>query len=136
MESTSHKLNVELVTPSRIVFNDTADMIVVPGSEGDLGILVRHAPMISTLRLGTIRTEGRDQGDDAIFVAGGFVEVTGTACTVIAEEAYLLSDVNVEDVQNRIEEANSLINSDNASEAEILKAKKDKEIAQELIKHL
>ncbi|MCH2037527.1 MAG: ATP synthase F1 subunit epsilon [Rickettsiales bacterium] len=136
MDTGNHKLNIELVTPSRIVLNDSADMIVVPGTEGDLGILVCHAPMISSLRLGVLKTEGREQGDEAIFVSGGFVEVTGSRCTVIAEEAHFLDQVDVKEVQQRLEDANAIIANDNASEAVVTKAKKDKDVATALLEFL
>ena len=75
MESHNNKFNIELVTPSSVVLEDSAEMVVIPGTEGEFGVLVNHAPMISTLKIGVIKTEGREQGDRDIFVAGGFIHL-------------------------------------------------------------
>jgi F-type H+-transporting ATPase subunit epsilon len=88
------KVEFELVSPERLLLSEPVDMIVVPGAEGDFGVLPRHAPMISTLRLGTIRVcQGREV-KQRIFVAGGFAEVTPERCTVLAEEAVPVADID------------------------------------------
>ena len=71
------------------------EMVVVPGTEGYFGVLPRHAPMISTLAAGVIDIYEGGAVVDRIFVAGGFAEVTETRCTVLAEEATRLSEVDV-----------------------------------------
>ena len=77
----------ELVTPERLVVSTPVEMVVVPGSEGNFGVLPGHAPFISTLRPGTIDIyEGRTV-TRRIFVGGGFAEVTPERCTVLADEA-------------------------------------------------
>ena len=85
----------ELVSPERLVLSRDVEMVVVPGSEGYFGVLPRHAPMISTLSAGVIDIYEGGQVVDRIFVAGGFAEVTETRCTVLAEEATPLSEVDV-----------------------------------------
>ncbi len=88
------KVEFELVSPERLLFSEPVDMVVVPGAEGDFGVLPRHAPLISTLRPGVIRIfEGRTV-KDRIFVAGGFAEVTAERCTVLAEEAMPVADLD------------------------------------------
>ena len=88
------KVEFELVSPERLLFSEPVDMVVVPGAEGDFGVLPRHAPLISTLRPGVIRIfEGRTV-KDRIFVAGGFAEVTAERCTVLAEEALPVADID------------------------------------------
>jgi F-type H+-transporting ATPase subunit epsilon len=84
----------ELVSPERLLLSKSVEMVVVPGSEGDFGVLPRHAPLISTIRPGIIRVYEGGQVTDQIFVAGGFAEVTGTRCTVLAEEALPVADID------------------------------------------
>ena len=88
------KVEFELVSPERLLLSEQVDMVVVPGAEGDFGVLPRHAPLISTLRPGVIRVfEGREV-KNRIFVAGGFAEVTPERCTVLAEEAVPVRDID------------------------------------------
>jgi F-type H+-transporting ATPase subunit epsilon len=90
----SDKVEFELVSPERLLLSEQVDMVVVPGAEGDFGVLPRHAPLISTLRPGVIRIfEGREV-KNRIFVAGGFAEVTSERCTVLAEEAVPVRDID------------------------------------------
>src|SRR3546814_3555389 len=69
-------------------------MVVVPGEEGDFGVLVRHAPLISTLRPGVIKVHNGGSVTEQIFVAGGFAEVTPSRCTVLAEEALPVGEID------------------------------------------
>ena len=90
----SDKVEFELVSPERLLLSEQVDMVVVPGAEGDFGVLPRHAPLISTLRPGVIRVfEGREV-KNRIFVAGGFAEVTPERCTVLADEALPFSSLD------------------------------------------
>jgi len=79
-------LHFELVTPARLVRSENVYMVVVPGSEGEFGVLEGHAPFMSTVKDGVLkvyRTEGR--APDEIVVAGGFAEVGASGLTVLAE---------------------------------------------------
>jgi F-type H+-transporting ATPase subunit epsilon len=90
----AEKVQFELVSPERLLVSEPVDMVVVPGSEGDFGVLPGHAPFISTVRPGVIEVYEGNTVTERIFVAGGFAEVTGERCTVLAEEAAPLNDVN------------------------------------------
>jgi F-type H+-transporting ATPase subunit epsilon len=82
------QVQFELVTPERLVVSAMVDMVVVPGTEGNFGVLPGHAPLISTIRPGTIDIyQGRTTIIERIFVAGGIAEVTPEGCTVLADEA-------------------------------------------------
>ena len=77
----------ELVTPERLLLSDQVEMVVVPGTEGDFGVLPGHAPLLSTIRPGTIDVyEGRAV-HQRIFISGGIAEVTPQRCTVLADAA-------------------------------------------------
>ncbi len=77
----------ELVSPERLIRSEMVEMVVVPGTEGNFGVLPGHAPLISTIRPGTIDVyEGRAV-KERFFIAGGIAEVTPERCTVLAEAA-------------------------------------------------
>jgi F-type H+-transporting ATPase subunit epsilon len=88
------KVEFELVSPERLVLSEPVDMVVVPGSEGDFGVLPRHALLISAVRPGVIRVHDGGSVTENIFVAGGFCEVTGERCTVLAEEAMPVDEID------------------------------------------
>jgi F-type H+-transporting ATPase subunit epsilon len=81
-------LHFELVTPERLVRSEEVYMVVVPGTEGDFGVLAGHAPLMSTVRDGALsvyRTEGGQP--ETIAIQGGFAEVNAKGLTVLAERA-------------------------------------------------
>jgi F-type H+-transporting ATPase subunit epsilon len=88
------QVQFELVSPERLLLSEPVDMVVVPGSEGDFGVLAGHAPLISTVRPGVIETYAGKTVKDRIFVAGGFAEVTRERCTVLAEEALPVTELD------------------------------------------
>jgi F-type H+-transporting ATPase subunit epsilon len=81
-------------------------MVVVPGSEGDFGVLPGHAPFISTVRPGVIEVYEGNTVTERIFVAGGFAEVSNDRCTVLAEQAAPLTDVNRPEVEAELRSLN------------------------------
>ena len=81
------QVQFELVTPERLLLSQPVDMVVVPGTEGNFGVLPGHALLISTIRPGTIEVYEGQSVTQRIFVAGGFAEVTPERCTVLADEA-------------------------------------------------
>ena len=81
-------LHFELVTPERLVRSEDVYMVVVPGTEGDFGVLAGHAPVLSTIRDGELavyRTQGAEP--ERIAIVGGFAEVSDSGLTVLAEKA-------------------------------------------------
>ena len=84
-------------------------MVVVPGAEGDFGVLIGHAPLISALRPGVIDTYTGTKVKKRIFVAGGFAEVTGERCTVLAEEAMPVEDIDPSEAETRIASAHEAL---------------------------
>jgi len=81
-------LRFELVTPERLIRSEDVHMVVVPGSEGEFGVLEGHAPFMSTIRNGDIaiyRTAGSEP--ERIAIEGGFAEVNDRGLTVLAERA-------------------------------------------------
>jgi len=77
----------ELVTPEQLVLSTMVEMVVVPGTEGNFGVLPGHAPLISTIRPGMIEIYENRVVTERIFIVSGIAEVTPERCTVLAEEA-------------------------------------------------
>lgn len=126
------KLNFALVSPEREVFHGDVDQVVVPGSEGDFGVLPNHAPVMSVVKIGALRVLN-DGAERRIFVNGGFADVTPEGLTVLAEEAIDLADIapaqleqDLKNAQEDLRDANTDAKKDAAQRAlsrlEIIKA--------------
>lgn len=91
MEST---LQLEIVTPDKVVVSQPVDYIGVPGVEGEFGVLPNHIPMLSALAVGPLyfRTGSKTE---YVFVSGGFAEISGNKVTILAESAELSKDIDV-----------------------------------------
>lgn len=87
-------IQFELVSPERLLVSREVEMVVVPGSEGDFGALPGHAPLISEIRPGVIAVFEGGKVQERIFVAGGFAEVTNERCTVLAQQAIPLAEID------------------------------------------
>ncbi len=98
MADTAQKtFNFELVSPERRLISEPARMAVVPGEEGDFGVLPGHSALLATVRPGVVEVHSADGSNvRRIFIAGGFADVTATSCTILAEEAISVSDLNAE----------------------------------------
>ena len=106
------QIKLEIVTPAKILFSESAAMVVVPGGEGDFGVMLGHAPMLSQVRAGTIDIYDGDKVRTQIFVEGGIAEVTAERCTVLAEEAVMVEDIDKPAAEERLQQARSAQNSD------------------------
>ena len=113
----------ELVSPERLLLSVPVEMVVVPGAEGDFGVLPGHAPMISTLRPGVISIWNGGSVDRRVFVAAGVAEVQPERCTVLAEEAVPLEDADRGEVDRRIAAARQALD-EAGDEAEAARARK------------
>jgi F-type H+-transporting ATPase subunit epsilon len=98
-------VNLEIVSPERLLLSRPVDMVVIPASEGDMGVLEGHQPMIVMLRGGVIALYDGDQIADQMFVAGGFAEVTPERCTVLANEVMPVAELNRAEGERRLAEA-------------------------------
>jgi F-type H+-transporting ATPase subunit epsilon len=104
-DGVADKLTFQLVAPERLLAAAEVDMVVVPGVEGDFGVLPQHSPFMSVLRPGVIETYEGNQVSGRIFVGGGFAEVNERGCTVLAEEAMPVDEIDVEDARQRLANA-------------------------------
>jgi len=97
------RVEFELVSPERLVKSLSVGMVVVPCSEGDIGVLPGHTPLIGTVRPGVVDIHEDGKVSESIFVSGGFVEVTPERCTLLAEEATAVGDLNQDEAQTRLD---------------------------------
>jgi F-type H+-transporting ATPase subunit epsilon len=94
----------ELVSPERQLFSGAVEQVVVPGSEGDFGILAGHSPFVSTLRPGILTIHGDGQ-PKRLYVRGGFAEVSSGGLTVLAERATPVEELNAAHLDQDIKNA-------------------------------
>lgn len=98
------KINVELVTPEKLVLSEDVDMVVIPGSDGDFGVLANHSPVISSIRPGVVELENGSK-KQRIFISGGFAEVTEERCTILATESEDVTDLPANEIENMVNAA-------------------------------
>ena len=102
MESTIY---FDLVSPEQLVFNDKTGMIIVPGKEGDIGVLPGHSKLLSSLRPGRVMVYGEDKHLlQSFFVSGGFVEINTEKCIVLAEEVEEMSALDKDTIAQQVRE--------------------------------
>lgn len=97
-------ITLELVSPEKVVLSQAVEMAVIPGSEGLFAVLGGHSPLIAALRPGVVQIYANGKIVQAIFVDGGFAEVTADRCVVLAEQATPVANLDRASIQSRIEE--------------------------------
>lgn len=107
MEST---LQLEIVTPDKVVVSQPVDYIGIPGVEGEFGILPNHVPLLSALAIGRLYFRTGDKTQN-VFISGGFVEVSGNTITILAESAELAEDIDAARAQAALERAQARLDS-------------------------
>ena len=111
------KLQFELVSPEKLLLSEPVGMVIVPGTEGNFGVLPGHALFISTVRPGVIDVYEDRTVSERIFVSGGFAEVTPERCTVLADEAVALETADRPAIEARVKAArDDLADADNDAE--------------------
>jgi F-type H+-transporting ATPase subunit epsilon len=99
------QVDLEIVSPEKLLLARAVDMVVIPASEGDLGVLPNHSPMIVLLRGGTITIHEGGRVTDRLYVSGGFAEITPERCTVLADEAVPTGELSRAEGERRLGEA-------------------------------
>ena len=103
--SANNTIEFELVSPEKLLKSEPVEMVVIPGTEGDVGVLPGHSLLIAAVRPGVIDIHEGGQVRESIFVAGGFAEVSPERCTVLAEEAVPVADIDRAEAEKRLEDA-------------------------------
>lgn len=99
----AEKLHFSLVSPAKELFSGEVDHVIAPGTEGEFGVLVNHAPFMSTLKNGVVRVLEGDRTTMRLFVRGGFADVTPAGLTILAEEAVDLAEADKAKLQAELE---------------------------------
>ena len=103
-------LLLEIVTPERLAYSGEVDSVQLPGSEGELGVLPHHAPLVSTLGVGELRIR-KGGTEESFAIVGGFLQVRPDKVVVMAETADLASDIDLEKAQEARREAERALES-------------------------
>ncbi len=120
------KISFDLVSPENLIFNDEVGMIIVPGKDGDLGILPGHSKVISSLRPGRVMVYGEDKNlFKSFFVSGGFVEVNPEKCILLAESVDEMNSLDKNIIEKEIQELQNQDNEDSKNKLIVANAKVD-----------
>ena len=103
-------LQLEIVTPERLAYSDEVDAVVLPGAEGELGVLPHHAPLISTLGAGELRLR-KGGAEESFAIVGGFLQVLPDKVVVMAETADMASEIDLEKAQEARRQAEQALES-------------------------
>lgn len=98
-------IKTDLVTPEKRIFSEAVEMVEIPGTEGDFGVLPGHAPFVSAIRAGVVTFHLGGGATRKVFVAGGLAEVSESGCVILAEREVDLSTITPANAQARIADA-------------------------------
>ncbi len=117
-------ISFDLVSPENLIFNDEAGMIIVPGKDGDLGVLPGHSKVMSSLRPGRVMVYGEDKNLlKAFFVSGGFAEINPEKCIVLAESVLELNTLEKSLIEKEIQDLEKEDNNKSEDKLFVAKAK-------------
>jgi len=103
-------IHLDIVTPERLAYSDEVDAVTLPGSEGELGVLPHHAPLVSTLGVGELRIR-KGGAEESFAIVGGFLQVLPDKVVVMAETADMASEIDLEKAQEARREAEKALES-------------------------
>ena len=103
-------IHLDIVTPERLAYSDEVDAVTLPGSEGELGVLPHHAPLVSTLGVGELRIR-KGGAEESFAIVGGFLQVLPDKVVVMAETADMASEIDLEKAQEARREAERALES-------------------------
>ena len=99
------KISFDLVSPENLIFNDEVGMIIVPGKDGDIGVMPGHSKLISSLRSGRVMVYGENKDLlKSFFVSGGFAEVNPEKCIVLGETVEEMNSLDKNSIEKKIQE--------------------------------
>ena len=118
------KISFDLVSPENLIFNDEVGMIIVPGKDGDFGVLPGHSKVMSSLRPGRVMVYGEDKNLlKSFFVSGGFAEVNPEKCIVLAESVNEIKSLEKEAIEKEIQDLQNQDTDTSKDHLSIAKAK-------------
>ena len=118
------KISFDLVSPENLIFNDEVGMIIVPGKDGDIGVLPGHSKLLSSLRPGRVMVYGEDKNLlKSFFVSGGFVEVNPEKCIVLAEDVDEMNSLDKNNIEKEMQDLEVQDSEDSKQKLLIVRAK-------------
>ncbi len=117
-------ISFDLVSPENLIFNDEVGMIIVPGKDGDFGVLPGHSKVMSSLRPGRVMVYGEDKNLlKSFFVSGGFAEVNPEKCIVLAESVDEINTIEKAAIEKEIQDLESQDTDTSKGKLSVAKAK-------------
>ena len=95
----------ELVSPERLLVSEQVEWVVIPGMEGEMTVLANHAPVMTTVKPGVVTVKPADGAEERYVVFGGFADILPSGCTLLAESATAVGDIDRADLARRIQDA-------------------------------
>lgn len=95
----------DLVSPERLLLSEMVESVIIPGTEGEMTVMANHAPVMSTVKPGVVTVRPSSGGEQRFVVFGGFVDVLPDGCTLLAESAVAVKDIDRADLARRIQDA-------------------------------
>lgn len=106
-EANAQKFNFELVSPDRVLVSEPAWQVVIPGEEGYFGVRAGHMSLIAAVKAGVVEVLAKEGAvPEKIFIAGGFADVTAHNCTILAEQAVNVNELDVAAIEREISSLN------------------------------
>lgn len=115
-------IKLEIVTVEKLLYSDDVDMVVAPGSEGVMGILPNHAPLLSALNYGELIVRKQDEEEQAFAIGGGFIEVQPTKVTVLADAAERAEEIDEQRAAEARDRAKELLDTSGLSVDDMIRA--------------
>ena len=95
----------ELVSPERLLVSEDVESVVIPGAEGEMTVMAEHAPVMTTVKPGVVTVKPASGSEERYVVFGGFADILPSGCTLLAESATHVNDIDLDEIQRRIQEA-------------------------------
>ena len=123
------KINLEIVTPTKVVLNTEVDEVAAPGALGEFGVLPGHVPFITTLNPGLVKySEG--SSEKSFFIPGGIFNVEGDKAKILTESAEIPSDIDSAEANQQLEDIENLIEGFSGSKKELAELNKKLKLAE------
>ena len=118
----------DLVSPERLLVSELVESVIIPGTEGEMTVMANHAPVMATIKPGVVTVKPASGAEQRYVVFGGFADILPEGCTLLAESAVPVADINKDDLARRIQDAK-----DDLADA---KTDEDRTKAEEFLNHL
>lgn len=98
------KIELALVSPEKVILEDRADLVVIPGIDGDIGAMSKHSPIITTLRPGVVHVYNSGKTFFRMFIEGGIAEITPNRCTIMITNGMFLDEINIPELEKTMQD--------------------------------